>query len=249
MKPVHLCALLPPEAETYFKQLLSWLHARYVQTFNGNHWRATLPFSSEALLQVNWLCEKLREQVHGFSLYASWGVPAPDFPFAPFPFNLHVETGIFGTGKHPTTQMCLTALQHLPLKGKWVLDIGTGSGILAAAALSQGAKVVATEISFTAAKQAHKNLSVYESSSWAVIVCDLASGLRGTFDVVVCNISSEALLCLLPDLDRILPVGKLVASGWMASEWRTVRKFLNSHGLRLSSWQFLNGWMAVVADR
>lgn len=249
MMPVHLRVFLPSGAEVYFKRLLSWLHARHIQVLDGNHWCATLSFRSEAPLQVNWLWEKLREQVHNFSLYASWGIPPPEFPFALFPFNLHIETGIFGTGKHPTTQMCLIALQHLPLTGKRVLDIGTGSGILTAAALTQGAQVVATEISFHAAKQACKNLSTLSNRSWAVIVCDLATSLKGAFDVVVCNISSEALFRLLSDLDRLLPCGKLIASGWMASEWRTVQRSLRSRSLKLTSWQFLNGWMSVVVER
>lgn len=249
MTPVHLWSFLPSEFKPLFKQLLSWLQARHIQLLGENHWRATLPFSSEAPLQVNWLWEKLKGQVHDFSLYASWGILASDFPFAPFPFNLHIETGVFGTGKHPTTQICLTALQHLPLQGKRVLDVGTGSGILAAFALTQGAEVVATEISFRAAKQAYENLLAYINSSWAVAVCDLAACLKGAFDVVVCNISSEALMRLLPELNRILPCGKLIASGWTASEWRAVRKLLRSHILKLESWQFLNGWMGIVAER
>lgn len=249
MTSVRLHAFLSQELENCFKQLLSWLRARQIQILDGTYWCADLPSRSETPLQVNWLWEKLREQVYDFSLYAACGIPTPTFPFAPFPFNLHIETGIFGTGKHPTTQMCLIALQHLSLTGKQVLDIGTGSGILAAAALTQGAQVVATEISFHAAKQAHKNLSNYNKHSWAVIVCDLAASLTGAFDVVVCNISSEALFRLLPNLDRILPCGKLVASGWMASEWRLVLKSLRSHSLKLTSWQFLNGWMSIIAER
>jgi len=249
MPSVSLYALLPPELESDFAQLLSWLHARRVRVFDGAYWHATLPFRPEAPFQVNWLWERMRELARSFSLYASWGIASTNFPFAPLPFNLPVEFGVFGTGKHPTTQLCLVALQSIPLQNKRVLDIGTGSGILAFAALTQGAKVVATEISFNAAKQARKNLSTQSNPSWAVVVCDLAACLNGVFDVVVCNISSEALLRLLPELDRILPCGRLVASGWTASEWRTVRKSLRSHGLSLTSWQFLNGWMGIVAER
>lgn len=246
---VRIYAFIPSELENLFRQFLSWLNARHIQAIDGNYWRANLPFYPEAPLQVNWLWERLKKQVRDFSLYASWGIPVSNFPFAPFPFDLHIETGIFGTGKHPTTRMCLVALQNLPLQGRRFLDIGTGSGILAVTALKQGAKVVATEISFHTAKQARKNFSLQDNPSWAVIVCDLAASLKGAFDVVVCNISAEALLRLLPDLDRILPCGKLIASGWMASEWRTIRRSLRSHGLKLTSWQFLNGWMNIIADR
>jgi ribosomal protein L11 methylase PrmA len=249
MASVNLQAFLPSGMGAHFRRLLSWLRARHIQVLDGNYWRASLPFHPQAPLQVNWLWEKLREEVHDFSLYASWGISVPAFPFAPFPFNLHIETGVFGTGRHPTTQMCLVALQQLPIQGKRVLDVGTGSGILAVAALAQGAQVVATEISFRVAIQAHKNLSTYGKTSWAIIVCDLAACLKGTFDVVVCNISSEALFRLLPDLNQILPHGILVASGWTASEWRGVQKSLKSHNLKLTSWQFLNGWMSITARR
>ncbi len=249
MTPVHLYAFLPSDFGQDFRRLLSWLNPLRVQVLGGTYWHADLPSHPEAPLQVNWLWERMKGQVYGFSLYASWGIPASAFPFAPFPFNLPIETGVFGTGKHPTTQMCLLALQHLPLQGKQVIDIGTGSGILAVAALTQGAKVVATEISFPIAQQARRNLSAQGKPFWAVVVCDLAASLKGTFDVAVCNISSEALTRLLPDLNRILPCGKLVASGWMASEWRTVRRLLWSCGFKLASWQFLNGWMGIVAYR
>lgn len=249
MSPVHLHAYLPLECEPLFRELLSWLNAYQVQVFDGTYWHARLPSRFEAPLQVNWLWEKMRARVSNFLLYASWGITASTFPFAPFTFNFYTETGIFGTGKHPTTQMCLIALQHLPLQGKRVIDIGTGSGILAFAALSQGAKVVATEISFRIAKRARENLSTQSNPLWAVVVCDLAASLKSTFDVVVCNISSEALMRLLPDLDRILPCGKLVASGWMANEWRSVRRLLRFHGFKLASWQFFSGWMGIVAER
>lgn len=249
MTPVNLQAFLPSGSEALFKRLLSWLRVRRIQVLGENYWCATLPSHPQAPLQVNWLWERLREEVHGFSLYASWEISVSAFPFAPFPFNLHVETGVFGTGRHPTTQMYLVALQQLPIQGKRVLDVGTGSGILAVAALNQGAQVVATEISTRAAMQAYKNLSTYSKTSWAVIVCDLAMCLNGAFDVVICNISSEALFRLLPDLERILPCGILVASGWTASEWRNVHKSLKSQDLKLTSWQFLNGWMGITACR
>lgn len=145
--------------------------------------------------------------------------------------------------------MCLIAMQHLPLRGKIFLDVGTGSGILAFFALAQGAKAVATEISLQVAQKAPKNLSTHSKQWWAVIVCDLASCLCGDFEVIACNISSEALQRLLIDLDRVIPKGTLIASGWRAEEWRLVRRALLSCGLKLNAWQFLNGWMCVTASR
>jgi ribosomal protein L11 methyltransferase len=247
MPSVQLWASLPSELHPLFYQSLNWLQARSIRVFDEKHWHALLPYSLEAPFQVHWLWERLRGQLRDVAIYASWGIQPQTFPFAPFPFNLQLDAGIFGSGKHPTTQMCLIALQSLQLQGRWLLDIGTGSGILAAVGLAQGAKVVATEISSRAARQAFKNLNSIKKADWAVVVCDLTSCLRKTFDVVVCNISAEALMRLLPDLSRIMPEGFLVASGWMASEWRSLYRALRSFGLRLTSWQFLNGWMGIVA--
>jgi ribosomal protein L11 methylase PrmA len=249
MPSVQLWASLPSELHPPFYQYLAWLQARSVRVFDEKYWHALLPYRLEAPLQVHWLWERLRGQSTDVAVYASWGIQAQALPFAPLPFSLQVDVGIFGTGRHPTTQMCLVALQSLQLQGKWLLDIGTGSGILAAVGLIQGAKVVATEISFRVAQQAFRNLNSVKKAGWAVIVCDLASCLSKTFDVVVCNISAEALMRLLPDLSRIMPKGFLVASGWMASEWRSLHRALRFFGLKLTSWQFLNGWMGIVVAR
>jgi len=247
MPSVQLWVSLPSEFGPLFRQSLSWLYARNVRVFGERYWHALLPHRPEAPLQIHWLWERLKGQSTDVAVYASWRIQAQAFPFAPLPFRLQVEVGVFGTGRHPTTQMCLIALHSLQLQGKWLLDIGTGSGILAAVGLARGAKVVATEISFRAAGQAFKNLNALRKADWAVVVCDLASCLRKTFDVVVCNISAEALMRLLPELSRIMPEGLLVASGWMASEWRSLHRALRSFGLKLTSWQFFNGWMGIVA--
>ncbi len=249
MPLVQLWASLPSELHTLFRRYLTWLQGRSVQFFGERYWHALLPYRLEAPLQVHWLWERLKEQSTDVAIYTSWGIQPQNFPFAPIPFSLQVDVGIFGTGKHPTTQMCLIALQSLQIQGKWLLDIGTGSGILTAVGLARGAKVVATEISFRAARQAFRNLNSIKKTDWAVIICDLASCLRKTFDVVVCNISSEALMRLMPELSRIMPEGFLVASGWMASDWRSLHRAFRSFGLKLTSWQFLNGWMGITATR
>ncbi|MGQ9463638.1 MAG: 50S ribosomal protein L11 methyltransferase [Candidatus Fervidibacter sp.] len=69
------------------------------------------------------------------------------------------------------------------------------------------------------------------------------------FDVVVCNINREAIERLLKSLGKIMPEGILVASGWMASEFRSVQKVLRSCGLKITSWQFFNGWVGITAEK
>ncbi len=242
-----LWAQVPLEQSQQFGEWLWWIGGR-PQVVEGEAWQALLPAGREAPMRVQWLWERMRLGGQQVSLYANWGLPSEKFPFAPLPFPLFAPTGVFGTGHHPTTQMCLVALEHLSLDGKWVLDVGTGTGILAIAALHKGAKVIATEISWQVARWAQRNLQGWrQSRQWAVIVSDLAASLRGTFDVVVCNISAEALFRLLPDLPRLTFQGVLIASGWTGGEWRRVERSLRRHGWKVVAWQFFNGWMCLTA--
>jgi ribosomal protein L11 methylase PrmA len=117
MPSVQLWASLPSELHPPFYQYLAWLQARSVRVFDEKYWHALLPYRLEAPLQVHWLWERLRRQSTNVAVYASWGIQTQALPFAPLPFSLQVDVGIFGTGRHPTTQMCLVALQSLQLQG------------------------------------------------------------------------------------------------------------------------------------
>ncbi len=247
--PVTFWAIAEPTATETLKAKGQWLGVRQLrqQPWGGNCLlSARLPETADSPLQVHWLWEQIRPTVR--VLYAGGGKVAPLSPFLPSAPILPKVRGVFSTARHPTTRLCLALLVLLPLQGKRVLDIGTGTGILALAAAQQGASlIVATDISPTAAQVAHFNLAQVHLSRWAVLVGDLAQPLRGTFDLVCCNISAEALLRLLPDLPRLLPDGDLIASGFTGSEWRTVRRALLAHSIPLLGWQFLNGWLAFLA--
>jgi ribosomal protein L11 methyltransferase len=115
----------------------------------------------------------------------------------------------FGTGVHETTQLCLEALEELVEPETRVLDVGTGSGILARAARLLGAK------------------KVYACDTDPVAVSIAGEGFVGSVDavaassadLVLANISPEAVIRLAPDLLRVLaPGGTLVASGFERGE-------------------------------
>jgi ribosomal protein L11 methyltransferase len=139
----------------------------------------------------------------------------PPWLGAPGPSTIVIDMGqAFGTGHHETTTGCLAALLELDLVGKRVLDVGTGTGLLAIAAARLGAAAVvgcdtdplAVEAAAGNARRNDVPMELHEGSLDAVP--------PGTFDVVVANIDTATLSALAGDIvARLGPRGALVASG------------------------------------
>jgi len=133
-----------------------------------------------------------------------------DDPTPPGRFRIAVNPGMaFGTGAHETTQLCLEALEEFLKPGMRVLDVGTGSGILARAARLLGAgKVYACDTDPVAVEIAGQGF-----------IGSVDAVAAGSCDLVAANISPEAIVALAPDLVRVLrPGGVLLASGFELHE-------------------------------
>jgi len=133
----------------------------------------------------------------------------------------------FGTGHHATTRLCLAALQYIDVRGQTVLDVGTGSGILAIAAQALGARRV-TGIDFDpdAIQSARENLQLNPRiSDVTFTVADLASTALEPADVVTANLTGGLLVRAAARLlAATVPGGTLVLSGLMAGERDEVRE-------------------------
>jgi len=155
----------------------------------------------------------------------------------------------FGTGLHPTTQQALEALSTLPLEGKSVLDVGTGSGILAIAAAKRGASpVVAVDVDPLAVEAARENA---DRNGVAIPVgSGSAADVPGRFDFVIANIVSAVLQQIASDLvARLAPRGTLVLAGIAEPSEAPTRDAFVRAGLKVLDRNKRDDWVALALTR
>jgi ribosomal protein L11 methyltransferase len=149
--------------------------------------------------------------------------------------RIEVNAGLaFGTGAHETTRLCLEAIERHLKPGMTVVDVGTGSGILAEAAAKLGAGAVyANDNDPEAVAVANENFEK------ACVAVSLSLGSAADFpadlaDLIVANISPAWIADLAPDWVRVLkPGGIAILSGFEASDIARVSAALESAGARL----------------
>ena len=126
----------------------------------------------------------------------------------------------FGTGHHATTRLCLAALQEIELHGRTVLDVGTGSGVLAIAASRLGAaRSVGIDDDRDAVESARENVALNEGTAVDLGVVDLRSATLVPFEVVLANLTGGLLLAAAERLTQLTaPRGVLILSGFMQHE-------------------------------
>ena len=201
----------------------------------------------------DWLAG-FREQIRPFEVGDHWWIdPHPDRPTAAPAGRrrLVVEPSMaFGTGTHESTRAILVELEDLEVDGRRVLDVGTGSGILALAAESLGADwVVGLEIDPSAIWVAGEVSRQQEWRSRANFVLGSVDCLGGSeFDIVVCNMIASSFLPLAGDLRRSLaPTGVAVFSGLLASEAGLVSAALIQAGYSITSRRDDGDWASLKA--
>jgi len=158
----------------------------------------------------------------------------------------------FGTGQHPTTLMCLRALEELLRPGMDVLDLGTGSGILALAAARLGAtSVLALDIDPQAAVVARENVCL--NGLEAVVRVeegDLDEAPTSAFDLAMANISAAVIVEVAAALAAVLrPGGVLIVAGFSAESADRVSSALTGTGLAVERALADGDWRAFIARR
>jgi ribosomal protein L11 methyltransferase len=158
----------------------------------------------------------------------------------------------FGTGHHASTRLCLAQLQRLPLDGRRVLDVGTGSGILAIAAhLLGAASALGIDYDDDALAAATENVDRNGAAGGVELrTFDLDREhprSLGVFELVLANLTGGHLEQRAPQIAAfVAPGGQLVASGFQTREAGDVRAALEAAGLTFVSDDEEEGWMAAL---
>ncbi|WP_263790212.1 50S ribosomal protein L11 methyltransferase [Salinibacter sp.] len=153
----------------------------------------------------------------------------------------------FGTGHHATTRLALRLLAEALAPGDRVLDVGTGTGVLAIAACRLGADAArGVDTNPDAVRNARENVRRNEETDRVTVQegsVDVAPGTR--YDLVAANITRRVLLELMPALvARLAPGAALLLSGLLRPQRDDIRDAAASHGLALDAEAAEEGWWA-----
>ena len=174
---------------------------------------------------------------------------------------LHIDTGTaFGTGMHETTQLCIRQLNKYITPETELLDVGTGSGILAILSLMFGAKhAVGTDLDMCAVDAVAQNCEAngiapeqFEMLIGNIITDKAVQDKVGyeCYDIVVANILADVLVPLTPViLNQLKPGGIYITSGIINDKEKTVTDAVKAAGLKVLEVTYQGEWVSVTAQK
>ena len=167
--------------------------------------------------------------------------------------TIELDPGMaFGTGTHPTTVMCLQALEKIVKKGDVVIDVGTGSGVLSIGAALLGAgRVIALDLDEVAVRSARLNVKLNKVQDVvSVRQNNLLDGVTEQADVVVANILAEVIVRFTEDAAKVVKSGGyFIASGIIPKKRKEVEKALAAAGFQIEESMLMEEWVAMIAKR
>jgi ribosomal protein L11 methyltransferase len=161
-----------------------------------------------------------------------------------------IDANAFGTGHHPTTALCIEAIAEIVSveRVESVLDVGTGSGILALAALMMGVpRAAGVDVDADALRIAAENARLNQFEDRLQLVLGGANAVDGRWPLVVANLLAAPLIDMAPVLVRRLATrGRLILSGIAESLESEVRRAYQHHGVWHVDSKTRGGWAMVT---
>jgi ribosomal protein L11 methyltransferase len=165
---------------------------------------------------------------------------------------IRIDPGMaFGTGTHETTRLCLEAIEKR-WRGGTLLDVGTGTAILAIAAakLAPRSKITAIDIDPLAVRVARENAEINRASNLDIFTGQPKDCSEWNFDVVVANLTAEVIIDLMDDLVVCMAdSGQMILSGILTSLAADVERRAVEAGLEIIERREAGEWAAIVARK
>ncbi|MFJ7826840.1 50S ribosomal protein L11 methyltransferase [Psychrobacillus sp. NPDC096623] len=158
----------------------------------------------------------------------------------------------FGTGTHPTTVMCLQALEKTVQPASSVIDVGTGSGVLSIGAAKLGAsKIHALDLDEVAVKSAIENIALNKVNDIVQVTHgNLLDNVNEQADIVIANILAEIIMTFTDDAFSIVKEGGFfITSGIIATKKEDVRESLLQAGFEIEEVMMMEDWVTIISKK
>ncbi|MEK3981148.1 50S ribosomal protein L11 methyltransferase [Psychrobacillus sp. FSL K6-2836] len=158
----------------------------------------------------------------------------------------------FGTGTHPTTVMCLQALEKTVQSASSIIDVGTGSGVLSIGAAKLGAsKIHALDLDEVAVRSAIENIALNKVDDIVQVTHgNLLDNVDEQADIVVANILAEIIMTFTNDAFSIVKDGGLfITSGIIANKKEDVRNSLGQAGFEIEEVMMMEDWVTIISRK
>lgn len=169
----------------------------------------------------------------------------------PHRYKIIIDPGMaFGTGQHETTRLCLDLFYDLPLP-QTVIDVGTGSGILAIATRMAGStRILGCDIDEPSIQIAAENGILNKTPDIEYTVTPIGEMSDFQYDLAFANIQFRPLVKIFDDiLKRVKKDGKIIVSGILAVEFEDFKDFLSKLNVKVTRSEKLGDWVGFICER
>lgn len=185
---------------------------------------------------------------HFMSIIPSW---QKDLVQSPYDILMDPQES-FGSGEHATTKLCLQALEEVVNHQESLIDVGTGTGILAIAAAKLGVKTLyGYDISDEAIVVAQKNFNLNcPQEKFQVAVNSLLDNITNSAEIITANMLEEPIRALIPQLAPHLKAnGHVIISGILETKIADITQLLKQEHLAIIKTSAAQGWGCIIAQK